>query len=81
MPKKTREQWANNVKLVNKISKSFLKAFPNADPKLKAKFAPIKLSDYRWDAKHQEYIKKGYRYDEATGKEVKIKGKKKRAKK
>lgn len=75
---KTRQQWANNVKLVNRLSKSFLKAFPNADPKLKAKFAPIKLSDYRWDKKHQVYVKKGYRYDEMTGKEVKIK---KRAKK
>jgi hypothetical protein len=58
MPKKTKEQWGNWVKINNAIGRSFLKAFPKASPKLKAQWKPIKLSDYKWDNVEQEYIKR-----------------------
>ncbi len=58
MPKKTKEQWKNWLKMSNKMGKVMLKTFPNASPKLKAKWKPIKISDYRWDETEQEYIRK-----------------------
>ena len=61
MPKKTKEQWKNWVTLNNKIGRAMLKAFPNASPGLKAKWKPIKMSDYRWDKTQQSYILKRQR--------------------
>jgi hypothetical protein len=58
MPKKTPQQWRNWVKISNKMGNSMLKAFPNASPRLRAKWKPIKMSDYRWDKKAQTYVLK-----------------------
>lgn len=58
MPKKTKAQWRNWVKISNKMGRAMLKNFPNADPKLKAKWKPIRMSDYRWDNEAQEYVLK-----------------------
>jgi len=57
MPK-NKQQWKNWVKISNKMGRAMLKNFPNASPKLKAQWKPIKISDYRWDEKQQEYILK-----------------------
>jgi hypothetical protein len=55
---KTAKQWRNWVKLSNKIGRSMLKSFPNASPRMKAQWKPIKMSDYRWDKEAQTYVLK-----------------------
>ncbi len=72
MPK-TKQQWKNWVRISNKMGRAMLKNFPNADPKLKAKWKPVKISDYRWDKDTQEYVKKsGWKKYQRLKKEGKV---------
>jgi len=43
----------NQIKLANKLSASFRKAFPHASAELKKKWAPIRVSDIE----HREYAR------------------------